>query len=448
MLIHNRESILENGSTRHKEIALDLFEEGIKAVLPERVIAGHLGVEGEYLLSGDKRYNLADINRVIVIGGGKASFGMAKALEASIGSVIDTGLVVTKRGNKKGNIEKIQVFEAAHPVPDNTGLDAAGKLLDVASSAKRKDLVIFLISGGGSALLTLPIEGIKLDDLKRLTENLLASGASIGEINKVRKRLSKIKGGRLAKAIHPAKCLTLIISDVVGDELSHIASGPTVPEGSVPEDALRILDKYDLMHRHERVAEFIHSSKPETEPVNEEEFSGFNVTNQVVASNTTALSAMASKAEEQGIYSIILSSMLEGESREVGSVFGQLARSVFAEGRPIQMPALLLSGGETTVSLTKNSGKGGPNQEFALAGGREIQGIQNSLVGAIDSDGEDGSTELAGGLVTGESGVSEDHFHSYLKNHNSSNLLYQIDGAINTGQTGTNVNDLRLALLL
>lgn len=448
MIIKNRTSLLRSGAVEPKKVAMDLFEEAINSALPYKAIMDHLKVKGDSLFAGEVEYDLASIDRVLVIGGGKASFGMAKSVESALGSLVDAGLIVTKRGGVKGSLEKVKIRKASHPVPDSAGVKATEELLEIAERASKRDLVIVLISGGGSALLSCPVEGIELSILQNLTEDLLESGASIEEINTLRKQLSRIKGGRLARATHPAKGLALIISDVVGDDLRYIASGPTVPEDSRSEDALNVLKKYDLKDKHSRIAGLLKNKDPKTDPVGEEEFGEFDIENQIVASNDTALSAMARKAEKMDINSIVLSSMLKGESRRVGNLFGQLACSIYAEGHPLPRPSLLLSGGETTVTLSDNPGTGGPNQEFTLAAGREIIGVPDSIVGAIDSDGEDGSTGVAGGLMSGKEKVSRDEINSYLRNHDSSRLLKEMDGAIITGQTGTNVNDLRLAVVL
>lgn len=451
MLIKNRESILETGAVEAKEIALDLFEEGINSVLPEKVIGEHLKVEGDILFSGEKEFNLTKVDRVLVVGGGKAAFGMAKALENVIGSVIDSGIIVTPQGGKKASLERIKVLEGSHPVPNSAGVEATKELLKLAESASDSDLVIVLISGGGSSLLTLPVEGIELADLKVLTEDLLASGATIDEINRIRRQLSQIKGGKLARAIHSAEGLALIISDVVGDDLRAIASGPTVPDESTPEDALDVLEKYGLQQeKHRSIINFLSGGveNPLFKSVSQEEFEGFGVTNQIIASNKIALSTMAENAQKQGINTLIISSMLEGESREVGKVFGQLGRSIYEESCPLPKPALLLSGGETTVTLTGDFGKGGPNQEFALAAGLSIMGMPNTVVGAIDSDGKDGSTDIAGGLIGGRVSAVSDQIALSLQNHDSAQLLRKLNAAVVTGQTGTNVNDLRLELVL
>jgi len=449
--IKNRSDLLESGSSEAKELALDLFEEGINSALPGRATRDHIGVEGRYLISGQKRYDLREIDRIFVLGGGKASLGMAKALNELLGPRISCGLVIVKRGEKEDTLETIEVVEAGHPVPDERGVNATRELLEIAQSAGSRDLVVCLISGGGSALMTSPLEGIKLDHVKELTNQLLESGASIDEINTVRKHLSKVKGGRLARAIHPAKGLCLIASDVVGDDPGYVASGPTAPESSDSGDALKVLKSYGLQEKVSNKILNLLEDRPSGDPVGpvgEEEFSKFEVENQVIISNRTALLSVSDRARELEIPPHILSTRLEGESSCHGQVFGQLISSVYHENHPFSRPCVLLSGGETTVTLTGEGGKGGPNQEFVLAGGLEIQGVPNSTIGAIDSDGEDGSTGIAGGILDGSSISDVSRVKSQLQNHDSLPALKELGGSIVTGPTGTNVNDLRLGLLL
>lgn len=448
MLIKNKKAILGSGDSQPKRIALELFEVGINSVLPSKVIPNHLKLESNLLIAGEEKYNLTDINKVIVLGAGKASLGMAQALQTAIGSMIDRGLIITPL-NEKRALGNIKVLEGSHPIPNPSAVQATQELLKVAKSANEEDLIILLLSGGGSSLLTLPVEGIQLKDVKKITQDLLATGASIEEINIIRKQLSKIKGGKLARAIHPAQGLALIISDVVGDDLRYIASGPITPEDSTRQDALNLLKQYGLdSKKHSRIVKVLTNKKPRFMTVNRGEFRKYNISNQVIASNETALSAMAKKAETLDVNPLIISSRVEGESKEVGKMFGQLALSIYKEGHPLSKPALLLSGGETTVDLTEDPGLGGPNQEFALAGGLSIRDISNTVIGAIDSDGEDGSTKFAGGLVVSKANATVEQFASYLETHNSAQLLKKLNGAIITGPTGTNVNDLRLALII
>ncbi len=446
--IKNREELLTGPSREERKKALDLFEAGINSVLPNRVIRSHLTLEGDRLVSGGKEIDLRKIDRIVVVGAGKAGYGMATAIEKVLGSRISDGLVIIKDEIGKNDLKRIKVARGSHPVPSRSGVDAAEELLQLARSAGSDDLIITLISGGGSSLLSLPKRGVDFEEFTELTERLLSSGASIGEINVIRKNLSRIKGGRLAREIDPARALGLIMSDVVGDNLSTIASGPTVPEESHPEDALAILEEYEILEGLTTIENSLSHGDSSSTPVRRNEFQNFDVENQIVASNMTALKEMACRGEENGLNTLILSSRLEGESKYVGKTFGQLVRSVFEEEHPLEKPALLLSGGETTVSLGSKLGGGGPNQEFTLAAGLEINGLDDAVIGAIDSDGEDGSTKIAGGLIGGTGNPNREKIFSRLRDHDSSRALRELDGAIITGPTGTNVNDLRLGLLL
>ncbi|MBS3765095.1 DUF4147 domain-containing protein [Candidatus Bipolaricaulota bacterium] len=366
-IIKNRKKLLQSVAADARELALDLFETGISATLPEKAMRRHLEVENELLFVDRKKYDLTEFDRILVLGGGKASLRMALSLEETLGQRIDDGLVIVKSNRGEDQPDRIEVKEGSHPLPEARGLRATEELLKKARSADEKDLVICLISGGGSALLASPGPGIGLEDIRVLTEVLLESGASIDEINALRKTVSGIKGGKLARSIHPATTLSLIASDVVGDDLRYIASGPTVPDNSGSEDALEVIRKNDL---EKDVPGSVmgglrgRGRKKLEGPVSEKEFSDFNVTNRIIVSNETALSAIAEEAEAKNISSIVLSSRLEGESKQLGKLFGQLAKSIHEEERPLSRPGLLLSGGEATVTLSGGNGKGGPNQEF------------------------------------------------------------------------------------
>jgi len=448
--IKNREDLLSFGPYEAKKMTLDLFETGLTAALPARAIRDRIQLRDNVLTTRTREYDLDEVERIIVLGGGKATLEMARSIEEILGDRISTGLIIVKSRDPGGDLERIEALEGQHPVPDRGGMTATGKLLDLAGSAGKKDIVITLISGGGSALLTYPAPGISLNEIKQLTRDLLKSGASIDEINKVRKTISGIKGGRLARAIHPARTLSLIVSDVVGDDLRYIASGPTFPDDVTPEHARQVLKKYELVDSlPEEVRQKLTRSGSEQieAPVEKKEFEDFDVTNEIISSNITALSAIASRAEKEGIEPLVLSSELEGESRYQGSWFGQLAASIHAENYPIARPAALISGGETTVSVSGESGAGGPNQEFSLAAGLEIQGVPEAAIGAIDSDGEDGSTSCAGGLIDGDSINDKEEIKNYLKQNRSSQALEELSSAVITGVTGTNVNDIRMAIL-
>lgn len=449
-MIKNREDLLKSGPRDTRELALDLFEAGISAALPGRAIENQLEIDDGLLTVGGKKYDLTEFDRILVLGGGKASLQMVRSLEEIFGRRISDGLVIVKSLEKETNPERIEVIEGSHPLPEAGGAEATEKLLEKARSADEKDLVICPISGGGSALLASPERGIGLGHLRDLTESLLESGVPIDDINTLRKNVSRIKGGKLARAIYPATTLSLIASDVVGNDLRYIASGPTVPDNSGPEDALEVIRQNGL---EDDVPESIlaglrgQDRKKLEGPVDEEEFAKFDVTNKIIVSNETALSAIAVAAGKRNISNLVLSSRLEGESKDLGRFYGQIASSIHHEERPLDRPGLLLSGGETTVTLSESPGQGGPNQEFVLSAGLEIQGLPGAVIGALDSDGEDGSTELAGGLLDGSSIPDPEVARTGLENHDSSRILEDLNGAVFTGATGTNVNDIRMALL-
>lgn len=448
--VQNRDRLLNSSPYEAKKLALDLFETGLNSAQPGKSIRDRVEIMNNKLTTRKGEYDLEEIERIIVLGGGKATLEMARNLEEILGDRISTGLIVVKSRGNEDDLKRIAVREGQHPVPDKSGMEATGKLLDLAKSARGKDLVITLISGGGSALLTYPGDGFSLEEIKRLTKGLLESGASIDEINKVRKTISAIKGGKLARAIHPAKTLSLIVSDVIGEDLRYIASGPTVPDDVGPEEVWQVLKKYGLTDPlSEKLSQRLtgHGAKTTEAPVGAKDFEGLDVRNEIIASNTTALSAISAKAKREGVEPLILSSRLEGESRYQGAWFGQLAASIHTERHPISRPAALIAGGETTVSVSENPGAGGPNQEFSLAAGLEIQGVPEAVIGAIDSDGEDGSTSCAGGLLDGNSISKEKEIRSALNRNDSLQVLEELGASVITGLTGTNVNDIRLAVL-
>jgi glycerate 2-kinase len=402
--------------------------------------------------------------RTLVLGAGKAGGAMAQALEAAWPSDAPLeGLVVTRYGHvpprsPDAGPTRIEVVEAAHPVPDAAGLEAARRMLTLTQGLTADDLVICLISGGGSALLTLPAQwaggGVSLEDKQRINRELLASGATIGEINCVRKHLSAIKGGRLAAACAPAHVVTLLISDVPGDDPAVIASGPTVPDPTTCAQALLILQRYgiavsaDLMER-------LQSGALETPKPGGPGFAGNTV--HLVATPQQALEAAASAAQAAGLHAYILSDAMEGESREVGRVHAALARSVALRGQPFARPCVILSGGETTVTLRTQApgsakGRGGRAGEFCLGLAQALQGQSGVYALAADTDGIDGVEDNAGAWVTPDSlgralqlGLKVDDF---LDRNDAYGFFASLDDLVITGPTFTNVNDFRAILVL
>ena len=384
--------------------------------------------------------------RIIVLGAGKASAAMANALEdhwkeTEWGAKL-SGLVLTCYGYGV-TCKSIEIVEAAHPVPDEIGQITAQQILNLAESATDQDLVICLVSGGGSSLLALPGSGLTLQDKQTLNRSLLRSGASIGEMNCVRKHLSAIKGGRLARAVHPARLWTLAISDVPGDDLSVIASGPTVPDPTTFTDALEILRRYHIKPTP-AIQAILEAAEEETPKPGEEVFSRNQV--RLVATPQLMLEAAAIEAEKLGIKSIILSDRIEGEAKEVAKVHAAIAKQIKHRDQPINSPVLILSGGETTV-MVRGKGKGGRNTEFMLSLLEALQEEEGISAIAVDTDGIDGTEENAGAWIDQNSFLKAKQLHlkpnDFLDNNDAYTFFKQLGHLVLTGPTMTNVNDFR-----
>ncbi len=364
-------------------------------------------------------------DRIFVIGAGKAGATMARATESVLGRRITAGVVAIK-DQPPFRLRHIELAETGHPVPDQRGVDAAYRIADIARSATKNDLVLCLISGGASALLPAPV--IPLAEKRRITEELLARGATIHDMNTVRKHLSWLKGGQLAQFAAPAQVLTLILSDVVGDDLDVIGSGPTVADRSTIADARVIAKQYAI-------------ALPKTGLVETPKRLS-NVRNVVVGSNRLAMDAAARKAASLGYNTLMLSSQIQGEARDVAIVHAGIAKEIRASGQPVQAPACLLSGGETTVTI-RGKGKGGRNQEFVLAAAIALANQPQTLVLSAGTDGNDGPTDAAGAIA---SGVHPDAAR-YLQNNDSYSYFAKYGGLVKTGPTGTNVMDVRVILV-
>ena len=403
-----------------------MFKAGVDAALPSLCVPAHLPPRPK--------------GRTVIIGAGKASGAMAKALEDAWDGPLD-GLVVTRYGYRVPT-ERLEVIEAAHPVPDEAGRDAAKRIFELVQGLTDDDLVLCLISGGGSALLALPAEGVTLEDKQAMNKALLASGATISEMNTVRKHLSAIKGGRLAAAAYPAKIVALMISDVPGDDASIIASGPTVPDPSTNEDALGIIEKYgiDVPDNMRRLLDTAEETPKPGDPCFE------NVENIMIATPQASLEAAAAVAREAGVTPVILGDSIEGESRDVALVHAGIARQCAMRGQPEQPPCVLISGGETTITL-KGNGKGGPNSEFLLSLAIALDGMEHIYALAGDTDGVDGSEDNAGALIypdtlarAEKAGINP---KAMLANNDPYRFFKGIGDLLETGPTLTNVNDLR-----
>ena len=433
---------------RHAEA---LRAAALAAVDPGAAIRRHVRLEGASLVVAGRRYDLDEYRNVFVVAGGKATVSLLSAIAAILGDRITAGVGVTKYGHAAplGGRRaqpapvpaRIQIIEAGHPVPDENSVRGAQAILDLAAQATERDLFICLISGGGSALMTLPVPGISLTQVQATTDSLLRSGATIQELNTVRKHWSLIKGGGLARAAAPATVVTLALSDVVGDPLDVIASGPTVPDPTTVDDARDV-----LRARGVELADRIplrESPKP-----GESVFD--RVQNAIIGSNRLAAVAATERARELGYNSLLLGTYLEGESREVAKVAAGLAKGVRKDGDPLSPPACLVWGGETTVTV-RGSGRGGRNTELALAAGIALAGWPRALVMALATDGTDGPTDSAGAIATGETVARAQSLgldpRKSLEENDSYSFFAPLGDLIHTGPTGTNVNDLLFILV-
>jgi len=434
-------------------VAGELQRAALAAVEPAAAVHQHVRRQGDVLVVADRRYDLRDYGRIFVIGGGKAAVPMAAAVAHILRDRLTAGVIVTKYGhtptsnlqlptpNFQPPTSNLQIIEAGHPVPDENSIRGAQAVADLARQATERDLVICLISGGGSALWTLPVPGLSLADLQGLTGALLRSGATINEINTVRKHCSCIKGGHLARLVAPATLVTLILSDVVGDPLDVIASGPTVPDSTTVADAQAVLERYGI--RPLGGGAFQETPKP-GDPAFE------RVQHVIVGSNRLAALAAAEQARHLGFHALLLSTYVEGEAREVARVAAALAKEVRAHGDPLPPPACLVWGGETTVTV-RGHGTGGRNQELALAATLALDGWPGVLVMALATDGTDGPTDAAGAVATGETAARARALgldpRAALEANDSHSFFDALGGLILTGPTGTNVNDLLLVLV-
>jgi hydroxypyruvate reductase len=423
----------------------------LAAVDPAQAIKQNVRLEGDSLRIGRRSYDLSGYERIFVAGGGKAGSPMITAIEETLGQRITAGLVNVKHGYlppEAADVRRVEIVEAGHPTPDEAGRRGAERMVELLSSLTEKDLIICLISGGGSALMTLPQPTISLADVQALTGTLLRCGATINEINAVRKHISRIKGGQLARLIHPAQVVSLILSDVVGNPLDVIASGPTVPDTTTFAQAYGVLEKYGLLDKVpvsivEHLAAGVAGKVAETPKEGDAVFA--TVYNLIVGSNEIAAQAALNRARESGLNTQLLSTYVEGEAREVAKVLAAVAKEMAQSGQPIPRPGCLVVGGETTVTIT-GEGKGGRNQEMALAAALAIEGWEDVMVVTLATDGTDGPTDAAGGVATGETvawarelGLDPEE---YLANNDSYHFLEALGELIVTGPTNTNVNDL------
>jgi glycerate 2-kinase len=425
-----------------EEQLTEILSAGLAAADPKEAVLRFARLEGNAILAGGERF---EAERVFVLAAGKAAGPMAQAAGELLGERLAGGLVVTKYGHEAAPGELETIF-AAHPEPDERGVEAARRVEELAGSLGEGDLLLALISGGASALLADPAPPIGLADLKQLTGALLRSGADIGEINTVRKHVSVLKGGGLASLAAPAPTLALLLSDVVGDDPSAIASGLTAPDPTTLEETWQILNRYEI-EPPGSVAEYLKGAE-ETPMPGDSLFEG--VVNVVCGSGRHAVEAAAEKARDVGYEPHIVSTTVTGDARGIASVYAAVIREVLESGNPAPAPCAFLSGGEATVTV-RGDGAGGPNQEFTLGLAVELEGVGGWAAFAADTDGGDGPTDAAGGLVTGataskvrDNGIDP---REALENNDAYAALEAGEALLFTGPTGTNVNDLRVALV-
>jgi hydroxypyruvate reductase len=440
-MIRDRDRI---GRNPERALALDCVEAGIEAADPRRVIADRVELDGADLDIDGDRYDLDEYGNVVVAGGGNAAATAASALEGVLGERIDGGVAIT---DNPVETDRVSVLPGDHPVPSERGAESTRELLAVVDDAGADDLVIAVITGGGSALMPAPAGDRSVDDLRETTDALLASGAAIHEINAVRKHVSDLKGGHLARRAAPATVVGVVFSDVVGNDLDVIASGPLTPDATTYADALSVLDRYDVtvpaaVRRHlDRGAE---GEIPETPSAGDPAFD--RVSQRVLADGNTALEGAATVARERGYEPLILSSRIRGEAKEAAKSLVGIAEECAATGTPVEPPAVLLSGGETTVTI-RGDGRGGPNQEFALSAALELDADAAVTVASVDTDGIDGNSDAAGGISDADTASPRRAARRALDENDAGGVLDDRDGVIRTGPTATNVNDLRVFVI-
>lgn len=430
-----------------------ILQAALQAVEPGTAIRQYMRREGNLLTVAGQVYNLETYRHIYLTGAGKAATPMAYAAAEILGPYFRFGFLVTKTGHAEAGAGSrypgLILAEASHPIPDQRGILATRKILSLARSARQGDLLLCLLSGGGSALLTAP--RVPLADLQSLTGQLLACGANIHEINTLRKHLDAVKGGGLALAAFPAKLITLILSDVIGDQLDVIASGPTVPDPSTFQDAWNVLQKYAIQPP-ESIRRYLQKGLsgqvPETPKPGDIHLD--NVQNAIIANNRLAMEAAREQAQREGYCTYLLPTPLQGEAAQVGREMAQLARRVAKGVGPVQPPACLIAGGETTVTL-RGSGLGGRNQELALAAVNSLAGVKGVILATLATDGGDGPTDAAGAVITSQTREQAKSLGydpaAFLANNDAYHFFEAVGGLIKTGPTLTNVNDLVFAFI-
>jgi glycerate 2-kinase len=434
-----------------RESALTIFRAALDAADPGAAIHGVVQREGNTLRVQSRDYDLAKIRRIFVIGFGKAGAAMGQAIEEICGDRIARGAINVKYEHV-APLRKIELVQAGHPLPDENGLRGTQKILDILSETQKDDLVLCLISGGGSALLELPVEGVSLDEMRATTDALLRAGATINELNTLRKHLSQVKGGQLARRSN-APIISLVLSDVLGSPLDTIASGPTAPDSTSFADAIDILTQRGLLDKLPasvalHLARGAEGTAADTPKSGDPIFA--RVQNVVIADNSIACDAALQKARHLGFNALLLSTFMQGEAREVAQVFAAMAKEILHSDQPINKPACIIAGGETTVAV-RGDGKGGRNQEFALAAALQISGLENILALAAGTDGTDGPTDAAGALADETTLTRAEKLgldaRAFLARNDSYHFFKPLGDLVSPGPTNTNVNDVMMMLV-
>ena len=458
-IIKNFGSLLNNADSRKnlqaRRIALGCLEAALQAANPSKIMSSSMRMKGSKLRIFDQAYDLSRFRRILVVGGGKAAASMAVSLERLLGTKISEGCVNILRGTMPRNgINRIELNEASHPIPDDSGLKGARKMLEILEDVTARDLVICLLSGGGSALMPCPIRGVTLRDKQRTTQLMLRSGATINELNAVRKHLSVFKGGGLAKAAFPASVLTLILSDVVGDPLDTIASGPTSPDPTTFTSAISVLktrNVWELVPKRVRTALNKGVAGEITETPKPGDMVFRRVKNIIVGNNQMVCDSAVREARRMGANGILLTTLLEGEAKEVGIVLSAIARESSRQKRRPGKPVAIIMGGETTVTPT-GGGRGGRNQEMMLSASIKLKGHDGIAIASLGTDGLDGDTPAAGAVADGRTcgraeqiAMKPDRF---LENNDSFTFFNRLHDTLITGATGTNLNDVTVAAVI
>jgi glycerate-2-kinase len=457
--IKNKEDLINNAMSdldrEARRIALDVIEKTMESIDPKRLMYSKVKVAEEKLAINNEIFDLRDFRRIFVVGGGKASGYMAEAIEEILGERISDGVIVVPYGtSKKFKTRIIRVHEASHPIPDQSSIEGAKKIMELTEKAEKDDLVICLISGGGSSLMAYPREGITLEDKRKVTEILLKCGATINEINTVRKHLSKFKGGQLARSVYPATLISLLLSDVIGDPLDVIASGPTTPDSTTFKDAIAVLRKYNIWDiTPQSIRELLLNGEKgliqETPKAGDPCFEKTH--NFIIGNNRIACLSAIAELRRMGLNTLLLTSYAEGEARDIGLIISAIAKEILSSGNPIPRPAGLVIGGESTVTVT-GKGVGGRNQEIALSSALKIAGLRGVVIASFSTDGIDGPTDAAGAIIDGStidrSIIKGLNAEDYLRNNDSYTFFKNLKDLIFTGPTGTNVNDISLLVVL